>query len=251
MPISNPNGDLRKRDKQLLQEIFSTHSRLIIIFWRRQPKNRRNTSSFPVFPWHIICLTGFYIISAIMVWRRKNLFLVIFIAACLQMSCNTSANKENFENTDLYDLNNPTIINLPEQLDGISGITYYPKDTSVFAVIDEDGLLFKIPLKNPDKTRQWSFAHGGDYEDLILKDSTFYILADDGKVVKVNFVNDNIVKRKIKFDENSDDENEFETLYYDDSVKKMVLMCNSCEADNKQKVSSYKSRSSSNCKKNR
>src|ERR1044072_8689656 len=43
---------------------------------------------------------------------------------------------------DGYDLNNPLIIKLNSGLNEISGIAYYPKDTSVFAIIDEDGLLF-------------------------------------------------------------------------------------------------------------
>ena len=118
-------------------------------------------------------------------------------------------------------------------------IAYYPKDTSVFAIIDEDGLLFKIPILHPGNTKQWSFDHKRDYEDVILKDSTFYVLVSNGNLIKVDFVNDSIVTEKIKFGETSKKVNEFETLYYDDSVKKMVVMCKSCDVDNKKKVSSF------------
>ncbi|MEO7047628.1 MAG: SdiA-regulated domain-containing protein [Ferruginibacter sp.] len=155
------------------------------------------------------------------------------------MSCRSAADKDKFENTDMYDLTSPTIINLPQELDEISGIAYYPKDTSVFAIIDEDGLLFKIPILHPENTKQWSFDHKRDYEDVILRDSTFYVLVSNGNIIKVDFVNDSIVTQKIKFDEPSKKVNEFETLYYDDSVKNMVLMCKSCDADKKKKVSSF------------
>ncbi|MEO5944384.1 MAG: SdiA-regulated domain-containing protein [Ferruginibacter sp.] len=155
------------------------------------------------------------------------------------MSCQNDTDKDKFQNTDMYDLATPTIINLPQELDEISGIAYYPKDTSVFAIIDEDGLLFKIPIMHTENTRQWSFDHKRDYEDVILKDSTFYVLVSNGDLIKVDFINDSIVTGKIEFGETSKKVNEFETLYFDDSEKKMVVMCKSCEDDNKKKVSSF------------
>jgi len=45
-----------------------------------------------------------------------------------------------------YDLMNPFVIKMPADLAEISGIVYYPKDTSVFAIEDEDGFFYKIYL---------------------------------------------------------------------------------------------------------
>jgi len=49
------------------------------------------------------------------------------------------------------------IVKLPDDLAEISGIIYYPKDTSVFAIKDEDGILYKIYFKWKDVITKWRF----------------------------------------------------------------------------------------------
>ena len=175
-----------------------------------------------------------------MIPSLKTLYFVftyIFITA--MVSCQTAPVKNIFRNSDMYDIANPVIINLPQQLDEISGIAYYPKDTSVFAIVDEDGLLFKIPVKYPEKAKHWRFEEKEDFEDLILKDSVFYILVSNGNIIPVRFKGDSIVTEKLSFENASKKTNEFETLYYDDSASKMIVMCKQCEEDKKKKVSSF------------
>ena len=91
--------------------------------------------------------------------------------------------KSDFPNTDMYDLHNPVVVNLPPDLDEISGIAYYAKDTSVFAIVDEAGILYKIPIMRPDQILQWPFDDNGDFEDIVLKDSSFYVLISNGDVM--------------------------------------------------------------------
>lgn len=175
-----------------------------------------------------------------MILSLKSLYFVftyIFISA--MVSCQTAPAKNTFRNSDMYDIANPVIINLPQQLDEISGIAYYPKDTSVFAIVDEDGLLFKIPVKHPDRAKHWRFEEKKDFEDLILKDSVFYTLVSNGNIIPVRFKGDSIVTEKLSFENASKKTNEFETLYYDDSARKMIVMCKQCEEDKKKKVSSF------------
>src|SRR5690349_23484690 len=74
--------------------------------------------------------------------------------------------KKDFSNSEAYDFANPKVIKLPEELDEISGIAYYPKDTSVFAIVDEAGILYKIPLKQPEHFKQWQFDKKRDFEDV-------------------------------------------------------------------------------------
>ncbi len=170
----------------------------------------------------------------------KKLTLISF--ACiitLFVSCNAKVKKEIFSNTEYYDFANPKIINLPQVLDEISGIAYYPKDTSVFAIIDEDGILFKIPLMNPSNVKEWRFDKQRDFEDLVYKDSTFYVLVSNGDIDKLTFVNDKIEVEKIDFPNASKKVNEFESLYYNADSGKMVLLCKQCEEDKKSMLSSF------------
>ena len=56
-----------------------------------------------------------------------------------------------------YDLNNPSVLYLNEVMAEISGIYFYQKDSSVFAISDESGYLFKIHLnKNIYNTKDGS-----------------------------------------------------------------------------------------------
>src|SRR6476661_1927577 len=106
---------------------------------------------------------------------KNMLCLLLAGTALLFLGCDTGK-KEKFPDTDMYNLSSPKVIDLPEELDEISGIAYYPKDTSVFAIIDEDGILYKIPLKNPHAVREWKFDKKRDFEELVLIDSVFYAL---------------------------------------------------------------------------
>lgn len=135
-----------------------------------------------------------------------------------------------------YDLNNPVKIALPLSLDEISGLSYYPKDSSVFAIIDEDGILFKIYLNGSGTIKEWRFDKKHDYEDVVLHDSTFYVLISNGDIETLKFKGDSIFKTKSAFPNAGKKTNEFETLYYDDTLG-LAMICKNCEADGKKAVS--------------
>ena len=171
-------------------------------------------------------------------FQNKPIYLFAFLSIFL-FTCKTKAQKESFENTDSYDFANPKIINLPQVLDEISGIAYYAKDTSVFAIIDEDGLLFKVSLNRPDDVKEWRFDKQRDFEDLVYLDSTFYVMVSNGDIDKITFANDKMSVGKIDFPNASKKVNEFESLYYSADSNKMVLLCKQCEDDKKSTLSSY------------
>ncbi len=87
-------------------------------------------------------------------FKIKLLALIAFFSIII-ISCKGKNQREKFDTTETFDFKKPKIINLPQALDEISGITYYSKDTGVFAIIDEHGLLFKVSLNRPDKVKQW------------------------------------------------------------------------------------------------
>ncbi len=167
-------------------------------------------------------------------------FIYVVIMAGLFLACNPNKIKLQLTDSSRYDLINPVIIKLPEGLAEISGIVYYPKDTSVFAIEDEDGLLYKIYLNKKGKIEKWRFDKKHDFEDVVLHDSIFYVLISNGDIESLKFDNnDSIITTISQFPDASKKTNEFESLYYDDSLKQLVLICKSCEEDDHKIVSAW------------
>jgi uncharacterized protein YjiK len=173
--------------------------------------------------------------------RLNNFVIVLLVFAKFHVftGCSSSSDKKAFTSPAPYDLNQPEIINLPAGLDEISGMAFYPKDTSVFAIVDEDGLLFKIYIKNEPVYKSWRFDKKHDFEDIVLHDSTFYILISNGDVETLKFEGDSIHKSKSQFENADKKNNEFESLYYDENFRQLVMVCKNCEDDKKKEVSAW------------
>ncbi len=161
------------------------------------------------------------------------LFLLLVVVVTL--SCRQG--QKSYSGPPGYNLQKPYIIKLPAELKEISGITYYAKDNSLFAESDEKGCLYKIYLNKLTDIRKWKFGHKKDYEDIVLHDSTFYLLNNVGEITTLNFINDSLVTQAYAFTEKGD--NEFESLFYDDQQQKLILMCKDCDADGKTTTSTY------------
>jgi len=162
----------------------------------------------------------------------RNWFYLSMVTLCLSCSSHTQ-----FTSPPGYDLNKPVKVNLESQLNEISGIFYYPKDTGVFAISDATGSLYKIfPDKNA-MVEKWKFGKNQDYEDLQLHDSIFYILSSSGNIVSIKFFTaDSLQTEEYKFPQNKV---EFETLYFDSSLNKLILVCKDCKEDKKKVVSTF------------
>ena len=170
---------------------------------------------------------------------QSKLTILIACLSIFLFSCTSKAQKEKFDNTETFDFSTPKIINLPQALDEISGIAYYPKDTSIFAIIDEDGLLFKVSLNRPDEVKEWRFDKQRDFEDIVFLDSTFYIMVSNGDLDKITFENAKIAVAKVDFPNASKKVNEFEAMYFSPESNRMVMLCKQCEDDKKSTLSSY------------
>jgi uncharacterized protein YjiK len=156
------------------------------------------------------------------------------VASIVMYSCN-NVGENNFKSPIGYNLNKPYLVKLPLELDEISGISYYEKDSSIFAISDDRGALFKI--KPNIKIGKWKFSHGADFEEMTRIDSTFYILQSNGDIFKTNFEG---VKSDVKiFNFPYNKNNEFETIYYDSTKRKLVLICKDCESDKKKTLTTY------------
>ncbi len=169
----------------------------------------------------------------------SKLTLSFILLSFFFLGCNSKIEKEKFENSSTFNFTKPKIINLPQSLNEISGIAYYPKDTSVFAIIDEDGLMFKISLNKADDVKEWRFDKKRDFEDIVLKNNTFYVMVSNGDMDKITFNGDKMSVAQVDFPNASKKVNEFESLYASADSSKIIMLCKQCEDDKKSKLSSY------------
>ncbi len=171
---------------------------------------------------------------------NRNLILPIlaFIFLYALSGCNSNGTHLFLPSKD-YDLNNPAKLILGSELSEISGISFYPRDSSVFAISDETGYLYKIHLNKKFLIEKWKFNEKHDFEDVIQLDSSFYVLESNGNIEKLNFApgndsksgRDTVFNRRTIFPANNASKNEFESLYYDEGYKGIVMICKDCEAD--------------------
>lgn len=185
-------------------------------------------------------LTLVFELNLYMLFTRYSLY--ISFIAILFFSCSSAGKEKEYASNknEQYDLQNPYVIKLPESLAEISGIAYYAKDSSVFAIEDEDGILYKIKLTQNNDIKKWRFDKKHDFEDVVLKDSIFYVLISNGDIETIRFdTGDSIVTATSAFPDASKKRNEFESLYFDPMLHQLVLLCKDCEDDSKKQISAW------------
>src|SRR5689334_6975369 len=167
---------------------------------------------------------------------RNTTFLLALALAAVLTGCGKGGEK--YLNPAGYNFQTPHQYKLPLELDEISGVAFYSKDSSIFAINDEKGWLYKIKPGNQLDITRWKFSSGADFEDLVLLDSSFYVLQSNGNIIKISVQDSgNLITHEYPFTFGQD--NEFEILYYDDSLKKMVLICKDCESDKKKSLTTF------------
>ena len=161
------------------------------------------------------------------------LFIVI-----INCRCTPSANgNHDYKSPDGYNLNKPFLLKLPVELDEISGVAFYARDSSVFAIGDEFGWLYKIPLTGGKPIQKWKFSSQGDYEDLVMVDKVFYVLQSKGNITAFAFDDHNqILTQQQDFPASG---NEFEILFFDPHLFKLTMICKDCETDKKKALTAF------------
>lgn len=152
--------------------------------------------------------------------------LAAFYLCCIPVSCGPKSTRVVGTPPSNYNLDKPRVLRLTPLLNEISGLCYYPKDASIFSIVDEDGYLYKLFPYRPDSMFRWRFSGHGDYEDLTLIDSTFFILQSNGNIVAcVIRPGADVVTTEYQFPEKK---KEFEILYYDPQLRQLILVCKDC-----------------------
>ena len=164
--------------------------------------------------WTILILAGFY------------------LTACNSSATGDAGNNSNSKLVRLrgYEHFSPSIVYLPETLSEISGIIYYPKDSSIICINDNEGVLYKFPLYKRKELQNWPFSSGVDFEEIVLHDSTFFAIQSNGSITKLRATTEGLVKNvypsptDIKL-------REFEAVIYDTASHLLLLVCKDCEDD--------------------
>ena len=60
---------------------------------------------------------------------------------------------------------------------------------------------------------------------------------NNGDIISLSFLNDSLIPHEFTFPESG--KKEFESLYYDDKLQKLVLLCKDCDVDKSATISSY------------
>ncbi|WP_315819710.1 hypothetical protein [Paraflavitalea speifideaquila] len=111
------------------------------------------------------------------------------------------------------------VIVLDKELLEISGMSYLP-DTRIAAINDEDGKVFLVNSTTGDYTVT-KFGRKRDYEDVVMVGNYYYVLESNGNIHRVPVA---VSNTEDEYEFPRDKKIEFETLYYDPHLKKLVLM---------------------------
>jgi uncharacterized protein YjiK len=164
--------------------------------------------------------------------------IYLFLLAVISFYCHTKDKGTVVVNPDGYNMKKAVQIKLPLELDEISGVAYYPVDSSIFAINDEKGWLYKI--KRGREIQRWKFSKGADFEDVVLLDSLFYVLQSNGNIMRLSFgLQNTVAVQQYYFTQSGESKNEFEILYYDPGKKKLILICKDCETDKKKALTTF------------
>jgi uncharacterized protein YjiK len=171
--------------------------------------------------------------------KGRNICLLVLSAIVFFIaSCGSGEEIGHFPSPAGYNLNKPIVVKLPPMLDEISGIFYYPKDKSLFAIHDERGWLYKIYTDKKNKIEKWKYTQGADFEDVAMADSMFFAIKSNGNIVAFSFKSpDSPVVKSFKIEKS--DKREFETLYFDSTRQQLLMICKDCEADEKNMTSVF------------
>lgn len=176
-------------------------------------------------------------------------FLIFAMASSNLVACKGKKHKKAAADTTSvaslpkshYNLSAPEVIPLGDKLHEISGISYIAPNI-ILSENDEQGKIFTIDPTKPDDTNYPSVKFGSkdDYEDIVVIDTTAFLLISDGEIVEVpGFSKTEEVKGAI-IAQMGGRHNEFETLYYDKSVNSLIMLCKSCHHEKNEIRTAYR-----------
>ncbi|MDR2283464.1 MAG: SdiA-regulated domain-containing protein [Sphingobacterium sp.] len=175
--------------------------------------------------------------------KRLRIFLCLTFGIVINSlwACNPNATKQEGATVEQdtsqfsYALTSGEAFTMPAVLDEISGITYlatFPH--TIFAVQDEEGILFTFDLKKGEVIGEFKFAGRGDYEGIASDGTHFFVLKSNGDIYSfpIGATDKSAVKQHNALLPNG----EYESMAYDTQTKKLHVLCKSCKDDKKAKT---------------
>ena len=153
--------------------------------------------------------------------------MVVVCAITLLFGCK----EQSYTSPEGYDINKPQKENLGKVLNEISGISFDEQDNTLLAISDSKPKVFEINLEK-QKLKDYTdrvVPPKSDIEDVVKVDSSVFMLSSKGIIYEVHKRKDSGQVKSYPFWSN--DQNDFETLYYDPSVNSLIMVCKKCPAD--------------------
>ncbi len=151
-------------------------------------------------------------------------YLIVLLLTCC--ACDRLQSKSFNPAIPGYNESGKQVMILKKELREISGLEYLGNN-SLAAINDEQGKMFIIDAST-GKFSSWPFGDKGDYEDLVKVGDYFYVLESNGHIHKVSAIThreEGIYKAD--FGKHA----EFESIYYDERVGKLIMICKECARD--------------------
>ena len=148
---------------------------------------------------------------------------LLFVAGCKQKGSSPPD----------YDLGSPQTTLLGNVLNEISGIYYYnAKDSTLLGVVDSKQKVFMLNLRTSkliDHTVD-VVPEKSDLEDIVQVDTSLFLLMSKGIIKEVPDGAKDTSNIKT-YNLGLAGTNDFETMYYDSSLKSLVIMCKECKQE--------------------
>jgi uncharacterized protein YjiK len=151
----------------------------------------------------------------------------------------TGCGDRTYSSPEGYNLRKAQKMELGKVLNEISGIAFDSDSNILLAVADSKKKVIAI---NP-KSRKLhdvvkDFAEQADFEDLVLMGDTIYVLVSNGTIMAVPRGGKDTSTTRVYPFWSDEKKNDFESMYYDPSVKGLIMVCKSCVVDKDQQVRS-------------
>ncbi len=132
-----------------------------------------------------------------------------------------------------YTLSSGSKMSLPNELLEISGITFLPgQDDDIYAIQDEQGFLYKFNQPT-QKVTFTPFGKDGDYEDISISNTHFFILKSNGSIYSFPIADKDNIKNVFE-QKNLLPKGEYEGLFIDRESNQAYVLCKECKVDRKQ-----------------
>lgn len=124
-----------------------------------------------------------------------------------------------------YDWENPAAsFTLSDELAEISGLSYVPNSPYLYAIQDEDGILYLLDRQTGRTVQQIPFWKEGDYEGIEYVNGDVYVVKSTGTVYRVSAPG-TTEQQVEKFNGFLGSDNDIEGLGYDAAKGQLLLAC--------------------------